>query len=322
MAFVNSTDEFKQYVYTQVGNEYKVLGEFSGTTKKIGIIHNNCYDGETYSYEVTPEKFKAGRRCPHCAIMIRSKKIHKKTTKTTEQFKKEVFDLVGDEYIVIGSYINKNEKIKMLHSVCGTEYDVSLNHFLRGNRCKYCYNKSRTKTQEQFEKEVLDILGKEYKVLGQYNKNDEEIELFHTVCNHHIFIRPVDIITHGIGCRYCNESHGERKIRLLLEESGINFDRFVKFEECKNKYYLEFDFQVYKPDLEKDNKFVLIEFDGRLHFEPYTKNNPEHLEKLKKQQRNDELKNEFCKKYDIELIRIPYTDMDNIEKILKEHKIL
>jgi hypothetical protein len=322
MAFVNNTEEFKKFVFDQVGSEYAVVGEFHGTTKYIEMIHNFCYDGGNCQYSVTPEKFKSGRRCPHCAIMIRSKKIHEKTKKTTEEFKKEVFDLVGDEYSVVGSYINKDKKIKLIHNVCGEEYDVSPNHFLRGNRCKYCYTKSRTKSQEQFEKDVLDILGKEYKVMSQYTKNDEEIELFHTVCGNSILIRPVDIIAHEIGCRYCKESHGERKIRLLLENANIEFDRFVKFEECKNKYYLEFDFQIYKPELEKDNKFVLVEFDGRLHFEPYTKTNPEHLKKLKRQQQNDEIKNEFCKKYDIELIRIPYTEIDNIEKILKEHNIL
>lgn len=54
--------------------------------------------------------------------------------KTTEQFKREVFDLVGDEYKVLGEYEKSCIKIKIKHNVCGYEYDVIPNNFLAGNR--------------------------------------------------------------------------------------------------------------------------------------------------------------------------------------------
>lgn len=58
--------------------------------------------------------------------------------KTQEEFEKEVYDLVGDEYKVLGEYKSTHTKIKMLHTKCGNEFDMSPSDFLRGNRCPFC----------------------------------------------------------------------------------------------------------------------------------------------------------------------------------------
>ena len=42
-------------------------------------------------------------------------------------------------------------------------------------------------------------------------------------------------------------------------------------------------------------------------------------EKFKSQQYRDKIKTEYCKNNNIKLIRIPYTDFDNIEKILNKY---
>ncbi|WP_019415908.1 hypothetical protein [Paenisporosarcina sp. TG20] len=49
--------------------------------------------------------------------------------KTQEQFVGEVFNKVGNEYTVIGDYINTGEKLLMRHNECGLEYQVSPNKF-------------------------------------------------------------------------------------------------------------------------------------------------------------------------------------------------
>ena len=36
--------------------------------------------------------------------------------KSTEEFKKEVYDLVGNEYEVLGEYIKNDKKIKIKHN--------------------------------------------------------------------------------------------------------------------------------------------------------------------------------------------------------------
>lgn len=65
----------------------------------------------------------------------------KKATKqkTTEQFKNDIFRLVGDEYSLVSSYTNANTKVTMIHNLCGNTYTVKPGNFVNnGRRCPIC----------------------------------------------------------------------------------------------------------------------------------------------------------------------------------------
>jgi len=60
--------------------------------------------------------------------------------KTTEEYKKEVFEIVGNEYSVISKYMMNKTKIKMKHIECSQEFEVTPNNFLSKNsRCPFCF---------------------------------------------------------------------------------------------------------------------------------------------------------------------------------------
>ena len=125
------TNYFKKEVYKLVGNEYEVLGEYKKAKVKIKLKHNLCGN----EYLVTPSDFLSGKRCPKCQ--------HQSYKKTTEEFKQEVYELVGDEYVVLGEYKKNNINIKMLHKKCSKEFNMRPGNFLYGgNRCPHC-NQSR-----------------------------------------------------------------------------------------------------------------------------------------------------------------------------------
>ena len=72
---------------------------------------------------------------------------------------------------------------------------------------------------------------------------------------------------------------------------------------------------------EKKKPLFLIEYDGKHHFEPVqfggmpikeAKNN------LKKQIKNDTLKDVYCKENNIDLLRIPYWEYEDIENKINE----
>lgn len=44
------------------------------------------------------------------------------TKRNTESFKEEVYELVGDEYLVLGEYKNSHSKLLMKHDKCGCEW--------------------------------------------------------------------------------------------------------------------------------------------------------------------------------------------------------
>ena len=58
--------------------------------------------------------------------------------RTHEEYISLIFEEVGDEYTVLGRYINKRSKIKMKHNVCGKEWEPNAGAFLGGTRCPIC----------------------------------------------------------------------------------------------------------------------------------------------------------------------------------------
>lgn len=64
---------------------------------------------------------------------------------------------------------------------------------------------------------------------------------------------------------------------------------------------------------------MLIEFDGKQHFEPSDLFGGEAGFKIRKI--NDNIKDTFCATENIKLLRIPYFDMNKIEEILSDEFI-
>ena len=105
--------------------------------------------------------------------------------------------------------------------------------------------------------------------------------------------------TQSCGC--IRLSKGEEKIMSLLQKNNISYIREFSFSNCKSikNYKIPFDFYV--------NNTYLIEYDGIQHTEPAF-----GQESFEITQRNDKVKNEYCKTHNIPLIRIPYTHYDKI----------
>ena len=94
-------------------------------------------------------------------------------------------------------------------------------------------------------------------------------------------------------------SIGQDKIRDILYNNNIPFQQEYKI--CVNNHQYRFDFAVYDSNGIK----YFIEFDGKQHFEPVEMWGGK--EGLRKQQKRDKEKNNYCKENGIPLIRIPYT---------------
>lgn len=116
-------------------------------------------------------------------------------------------------------------------------------------------------------------------------------------------------------CEKCSSSVSKMEIDIinLLENHNIEYIHQYKFDECKDKRELPFDFYLPLQN-------ICIEADGKQHFEPVVFGDMTYsdaLENLKIVKRHDEFKNKFCEYNNIKLIRIPYWERNNIEKILE-----
>lgn len=113
----------------------------------------------------------------------------------------------------------------------------------------------------------------------------------------------------GSGCPSCNESRGELAIRNFLESKPVDYIREKQFDNCLKTLPLPFDFYLPKYNL-------CIEFDGIQHFKPLIFFGGENA--LEYRKNNDEIKNQYCMNNNINLLRISYKEIKNVENILKK----
>jgi very-short-patch-repair endonuclease len=168
---------------------------------------------------------------------------------------------------------------------------------------------------QQTEKQEQDLLNKKFgKLTCLYATNKRSTSggiIWHCKCDcgNEIDVERQSLITGNTSSCGCIISKGEEKIRKILLNANISFETQKTFETCRfpdTKRLAKFDF--YLP-----NYNILIEYDGKQHFTYQNSdkswNNKENFEKTVKR---DQYKNQWCKKNNITLIRIPYTDYDKI----------
>lgn len=127
--------------------------------------------------------------------------------------------------------------------------------------------------------------------------------------NHTIFTAQLSNIlngnTHHCGCQ-TSKSRGENKLQKIFDELNIKYQREKTFDDLlsldgKHKY--RFDFYLYELN-------TIIEYDGKQHFISDTG----YGKDLTNIQFRDSIKNDYCVKNNLNLIRIPYTDYDILDK--------
>ena len=153
------------------------------------MLHTAC----GYEFEIKPNHFLSGVRCPKCSG---------RQQLTTEIFKERVKKQVGEEYTVLGEYVNLKTKIKMRHNVCGCVYDVDPSNFLMGHGCPNCY-KTIPYTTETFKNKVYELVGDNYTVLNEYVNSNVKIQMKHNICGHEYDVLP-SLFIHGNRCPKCS----------------------------------------------------------------------------------------------------------------------
>jgi hypothetical protein len=234
--------------------------------------------------------------------------------KTTDDFKLEVYEQVGDEYTVLGEYIGAKDKIHMRHDKCNWEYNVTPTAFLYGARCPKCANKIQN--TDIYKERIFMRYGNEYTILGEYKTAKTPVLTRHNVCGTEWEVRPDNLVNSGFGCPTCAKSKAEKYISALLKEKGIYFSEQYIFPDCKNIEPLRFDFAIFD-NVDKTKLRCVVEYDGVFHFL-----NVVGEKHLQYQQTLDEIKNKYCKENNIKLIRIPYWDFKNIPNVVEDITML
>lgn len=181
--------------------------------------------------------------------------------------------------------------------------------------CDYCNGNKRDR--EDFIK-IVDKINPSIEIIGEYFGAREYIEVKCKECGYTWDSLAYNVLS-GYGCPICKLSKAEKEINKILTENEIDFVPQKTFDDLKDIDLLSFDFYI--PSIN-----TAIEYDGEQHFTPTDFDGSGDQEEIErnfiKYKIHDLMKDDYCKKNNIRLIRIPYWEKSNLENVLRQNKII
>lgn len=213
---------------------------------------------------------------------------------TTDEFKRRMYNQHGDDYEVLGEYVNGRTKISLRHK-CGFEFLSRPDYIVsvpRGRGCAVCSNNYRSVASRLKQKNTN--LWETDPEIAKYLKNPEDgykvtrgsraLLDWKCPCCGHIQARKVNTLRmNGFICEVCTDgfSKPEKFMRSVLLQLGVEFEMQKRFEWAENKKY----------DFYFDN--ILCEVRGLQHYERGFQ--IEGARTLEEEQENDRYKEQVAK---------------------------
>jgi hypothetical protein len=273
-------EEFIKKARAIHGDKYDYsLVDYVNNRKKVNIIYNGVI------YEQIPNNHLRGFKCENIKYL------------TKEEFIKKARAIHGDKYdYSLVDFKNVRGKIKLIYN--GKVYEQFAYAHLKGKSPEKAPFKITNKIFKKRSKELFGDLFDYSLVECDGNKN--KVKLIHDGKIYEQVIS--DHLSGHLPSGLAPKSKGEINIENYLKSNNIKFINQYKINECRNLLPLPFDF--YLPELN-----ILIEYDGRQHFEPISLFGGNIG--LKKRKKNDNIKNKYCEENKIPLLRISY--LENID---------
>lgn len=268
------------------------LTNYSGCFNKIKVI---C--PKHGAFEIIAANHLNGQGCRKCG----QSKANKKNSLTQKEFIEKAKLIHNNFYdYSLVNYTIALSKIKIICPIHGVFEQRAESH-LQGNGCPKCSGKKITKEEFINEAKLIHNDFYNYELVDFKNKTTK-VKIICPI--HGVFEQTPSIhINQKHGCPKCKASFGEREIRRYLKENNILFEEQKKFSNLKDIKCLSFDFYL-------SEKNLLIEYNGRQHYEEVFKNHS-----LKIQRHHDWLKRKYAKDKGFNLLTIGYKD--DIIKLLK-----
>lgn len=295
--------------YLSINNSSLVLisKEYQNCKQKLKFVCKNHIDKGIQ--EIALDKIvHRNHECKYCAYENIGKQKQIRTDKIIKRCNELGIDYVGRysfngetwvKYICPEHYYKGIQKVAWYHlKTCVA-------------KCPYCTG--RYKTTNDFIKEMQQV-NSDIEIIGEYIGSDFPVKCKCKKCKH-IWSPIGRSLKYGQGCPVCKNSKGEKQILNFLTKQKIDFEIEKKFEDCKNARMLRFDF--YLPTYN-----LCIEYDGEQHFSPIdfaNKGSEWANSSFNQNQKRDEIKNQYCKNHNIQMLRIPYWEINNIENILSKN---
>jgi hypothetical protein len=192
-------------------------------------------------------------------------------------------------------YLGTNIKVKLFDKLNNRWIEQVAKSHLKG------YEVVKLTNNEFLEKcSIIHDYSYEYD-LSNYESLNSRIKIFCHIHGH--FELKASTHIYGSGCKDCDISIFFKRVKQFFNTKNILYITNHSFNELKAY------FKFYIPSLR-----TVIEFDGIQHYQPISYfGGIETYERLKI---NDKIKNDYCEDNYINLIRIKYNQIDDIEEII------
>lgn len=299
---VNKLIDKDRYIFSEYDNISSCNSKFTIKCKKCNHVWQASCDNF----------FRSGTRCYICKLGVRW---------SMERFLREVSSLLDVNDYLFSDFekINRyNSKFRVQCKKCGHSWLATPDNFFRcGKRCSVCRRGAQWSEQRVI-KEFSLLEDKDNYILLTNSNIKGVFSKFHIKCkkcDNTWETNSINFFHSKTRCPNCIFSRGEQRISRFLDSNKIKFEPQKKFDTCKDKNVLRFDF--YLPDYT-----LLIEFNGIQHYTPvcFGKTNDIEVlkEKLVKCQSRDAIKKQWTTDNNYRFLIIKYDEMDKIEEILSK----
>lgn len=238
--------------------------------------------------------------------------------KSKEQFVEDAKRVHGDRYGYDKvDYTDCREKVCITCEKHG-DFWQSANAHLQGQGCPECAHEEYSESKKTPLADMIAMFNDVHGNTYDYSLiNKETYKNFHTpvpiICKEHgVFNQKPTLHAKGMGCPQCKKSLGENRVKRFLDNSHFLYIQQYKILNenlfCQQKkMFVDF----YLPQ-----QNVIIEFNGAQHYVSVDYFGGDKT--FERQQNRDLALRQYCEEHKIKLIEIPYTEINNIETILKK----
>ena len=328
-------DEENQYILNQFNGKYSlcniegykgIFQDLKYGNRKILMyrlycnVHKLCF---IVTRSTLKKALNYSRNCELCNSVGQSERAKLDYTEINSRLRNSEHRLIRQYHFIIDlpRRIAKNG-VQVINLKCNRHnFEFSQNLIQLGKNC------GCTKCEIIIKNETLEIKAKEdaikrleivekghskiIKCNGVYKQKGHYRILFVCHSQNHEFPYPFQYFKdhiHKFICPKCypylKDSIGQRVVKEKLRDIGIKWTQKYKIEKCEDNRTLEWDFFIPKYNL-------MIEFDGSLHF--IQSKGRGGIKKLLDVIRKDKIKNDFALQENINLLRIPYWQLNKKE---------
>jgi hypothetical protein len=282
-----------EYLYDRIPESFN--------TKEKPYFEIGCPVCDEY-WKVRYDQFQKGSNCPNCI---------KKGRKVKEENFEKIKELHPElKFIKFEGTIGRCTFICEKHG----KQTLATSSLLRENSgCSLCQKEEQKMIKEEFVELATDLYGDKYSYdqVEEFTPADSFLKIRCNKCDTFFLKKRRIFLIGNTCCPICDKkSMGNIKIKNFLKKENIVFEEEKRFDDCKYKSTLPFDF--YLPE-----ENILIEYQGIQHYSvqrfggmPLKK----AITNFEEQQIKDKIKEEYSIKKGIKFLKIDYNE--NIEEKL------